>query len=88
MENIGAIFDFFFFLYIYIYNSTGDLWEFKQKIAGQTGGDCTKIIKINVPLKYLKIVWGTLEMPLIYCEINLIVTWSTNCVISLGTAEN
>ena len=24
-------------------------------------------------------------MPLIYCEINLIVTWSTDCVISAAT---
>ena len=79
MENIGAIFDFF-------YNSTDDLLEFKQRIAGQTGVDCTKSIKINIPLKYL--FWATLEMPLIYCEINLLVNWSINCVISLGTAEN
>ena len=34
-----------------------------------------------VPLKYLSNFLRTLEMPLINCEINLVLTWSTNCVI-------
>ena len=35
-----------------------------------------------VPLKYLSKFWRTLELQLINCEINLILTWSANCVIS------
>ena len=34
------------------------------------------------PLKYLGNFWRTLEISLINCEINLILTWSANCVIS------
>ena len=34
-----------------------------------------------VSLKYLSNVWKTLEMPSINSEINLILTWSANCVI-------
>ena len=34
-----------------------------------------------VPLKYLSNFWRTLEMPLINCEVNLILTWPENCVI-------
>ena len=34
-----------------------------------------------VPLKYLSNFWRTLEMALINCEVNLILIWSTNCVI-------
>ena len=34
-----------------------------------------------VPLKYLSNFWRTVEMPLINCEINLILTWSSTCVI-------
>ena len=30
----------------------------------------TEYIEIAVPLKYLSNFWGTLEMPLINCEIN------------------
>ena len=33
------------------------------------------------PLKYLSNFWRTLEMPLINCEIELILTRSRNCVI-------
>ena len=35
-----------------------------------------------VPLKYLGNFWGTLGIPLIYCEINLILTWSDKCILS------
>ena len=35
-----------------------------------------------VPLKYLSNFWRTLEMSLINCEINLILTWSSTCVIT------
>ena len=34
-----------------------------------------------VPLKYLSNLWRTLEMPLINCEVELILNWSANCVI-------
>ena len=38
-----------------------------------------------VPLKYLSNFWRTLEMPLINCEVNLILTWSSTCVITTST---
>ena len=50
-------------------------------MTGQTGDDGTKNVEIMVPLKCLSNFWRTLEIPLINCEINLILTWSTNCVI-------
>ena len=34
-----------------------------------------------VPLKCLSNFWRTLEMPLINCEVNLILTWSSTCVL-------
>ena len=40
-----------------------------------------KNVKI-MALKFLSNFGRTLEMPLINCEINLILTWSANCVIS------
>ena len=39
-------------------------------------------VEIIVPLKYLSNFWRTLEMPLINCEVNLILTWSSTCVIT------
>ena len=47
----------------------------KIKIKGNALADGnTKDVEINVPLKYLGNVWKTLEMSLINCEINLILT--------------
>ena len=60
----------------------------KVKIAGKTPDDeNTKDVEIIVPLKHLSNFWRTLEMPLINCEINLILTWSKNCVITNSTGE-
>ena len=38
-------------------------------------------------LKYLGNFWRTLEMPLINCEIDLILTWSTDCVTSSAAGK-
>ena len=58
------------------------LFKFKQKITGSTGDYGTNTVQILVPVKYLSNFWRTLEMPLINCKINLILTWSVNCVVS------
>ena len=41
-----------------------------------------------VPLKCLSNFWRTLEMPLINCEVELILTWSSNCVIIYTDVAN
>ena len=41
-----------------------------------------------VPLKYLSNFWRTLEMPLINCEVNLILTWSSTCVLIATNIPN
>ena len=69
-------------------NNLTDSFNFKAKITGQTGDDGTKDVEIMVPLKYLSNFWRTLEMPLINCEVNLILKWSSTCVIvSTGDAN-
>ena len=65
-----------------------DSFNSKAKIAGQTGGNGTKGVQIMVPLKYLSNFWRALEMSLINCEINLILTWSANCVIVYTNVAN
>ena len=60
----------------------------KIKITGKTPADGnTNDVEILVPLKYLSHFWRTLEMPLINCEVELILTWSKYCVISSPTGE-
>ena len=62
-------------------NNLTSLFNFKAKMTGQTGDDGTKNFEIMVLLKSLSTFWRTLEMSLINCEINLILTWPTICVI-------
>ena len=50
-------------------------------IAGQTDNNGRMNVEIMVPLKYLSNFWRSLEMRLIDCEVNLILTWSANCII-------
>ena len=52
------------------------------KLTGKTVTGGTKDVEIVVPLKYLSNFWRTLEMLLINCEINLILTWSSKCMLS------
>ena len=60
----------------------------KTKITEKTpAAGNTKNVEIIVPLKYLGNFWRTLEMPLVVCEVNLILTSSKNCVISSATGE-
>ena len=68
--------------------NTTDSFKFKAKITGQTGDDGTKDVEIMVPLKYLSNFWRTLEMPLINCEVNLILTWSSTCVLIATNIPN
>ena len=54
-----------------------DSKSFKSKImiTGKTSNNNNeKDVEIMVPLKYLSNFWKTLEMPLINCEVNLILT--------------
>ena len=41
-----------------------------------------------VPLSYLSVFWRSLELPLINCEFNLILTWYANCVIVSTNVAN
>ena len=46
------------------------------------GNNTDKKVEIVVLLKYLSRFWRTSDIPLINCEINLILTWSENYVIT------
>ena len=59
---------------------TSASFKFKQKITGVTGDNATKNVEIMVSLKYLSNFWGTFEIPLLNCEINLILVWQM-CII-------
>ena len=57
-------------------------------MTGQTGDDGTKNVEIMVALKYLSYFWRNLEMLLINCEVNLVLTWVTDCAIVSTNVAN
>ena len=68
--------------------NTTDSFKFKTNITVQTNDDGEiNEVEIMVPLKYLSNLWKTLEMPLIICEIELILKWSENCVVIILTMQ-
>ena len=81
VDNNNAIVDF-------TENNLTDLFNFKVKMTGQTGTDGTKSVEIIVFLSYLGVFWRSFKLPLINCEVNLILTPSTNCVIFCTNVAN
>ena len=66
-----------------------DSFNSKAKITGQTDNDGEiDSFEIMIPLKYVSNFWRTLEMPLINCEVDLILNWSANCVIVYTNIAN
>ena len=66
-----------------------DSFNSKVKITDQTNDDGEiDNVEIMLPLKYLSNYWRTLEMPLINSEVNLVLTWSGNCVIVSTNVAN
>ena len=69
-------------------NNLTNSFNFKVKFTGQTENNGTKDVEIIVPLKHLSNFWRTLEMPLINCEVSLILTWSSTCVLIATNIPN
>ena len=44
---------------------------YREKIIGQAGNNRSKDVQIMAPLKYLRIFWGSFEMPIINCWIDI-----------------
>ena len=72
---------------------TGNTYNVDEKITGDDGNevdnpkyDTNKVGKneteVVIPLKHLSNFWRSLNIPLINCEVELILTWSKNCVLA------
>ena len=76
---------------IIVFNGTNatDSFNSKVKITGQTDNDGEiHNVQIMVALKYLRNFWKIVEMSLINCEVNRILTSSANCVILYTDVAN
>ena len=75
-------------------SSNSESFKYKTSITGNTynigageeGYDANKVGKneteVVIPLKHLSNFWRTLNIPLINCEIELILTWSKNFALA------
>ena len=81
-------------------SSNSESVKHKTSITGNTynvgavnaGYDANKVGKnkteVVIPLKHLSNFWKSLNISLINCEIELILTWSENCILADITAAN
>ena len=73
----------------FIATNTTDSFNFKTKITGQTNNNGEiNAVEIMVSLKDLSNFWRTLELFLVNCEVEIILTWSENCVIISTNVAN
>ena len=57
-------------------------FDYKSKIAGTLAANVLeKEVTIAIPLKYLGDFWRSLDIPLINCEITLVLFWYKECVL-------
>ena len=56
-------------------------FKLKSRFLNKADNTGTLNVKLAAPLNYLSNFWKTFEMSLIYCEMDLILTWSANCII-------
>ena len=64
-------------------------FDYKAKIVGSlTAGESGKDVEIAIPLKYLGNFRRSLDIPLINCEITLILSWYEKCVLVVKVFRN
>ena len=65
-------------------------FKYKSSILGKTPEDNDSLTnaKVVALLKHLSNFWRALNIPLINCEVELILTWSKNCVLADMTRRN
>ena len=57
-------------------------------MTDQTGDDGTKNVEIRTPLQHVSNFFRALELPLVNCQLNLILAWFTNFVIVSTNVAN
>ena len=63
------------------------LFKLQSIFTNNTVSNGTVDVEIDLPLKYLGNLWRTPELSLDNCEINLILTWPENYIVSKADSE-
>ena len=59
-----------------------------ENIVAEGANGILKYAAIAVPIKYVSNFWRPLEMPLIYCKVQLKLKWTKYCVLATSGADN
>ena len=65
-------------------SSYSESFKYNTSIVGKTpeNNDLLTNAKVVIPLKHLSNFWSALNIPFINSEVELILTWSKNCVLA------
>ena len=71
-------------------SSNSESFKYKANIVGKTpeNNDSLTKAKVVIPLKHLSNFWKSLNIPLINCQVELILNWSKNRVLADMTTRN
>ena len=68
--------------------TNSESFKYKASIVGKTlNNDSLTNAEVVVPFKHLSNFCRSLDMPLINCEIEIVLTWSKNCVLADMTVD-
>ena len=69
-------------------SANSESFECKTSIVGKTlNNDSLTDAEVVVPLKHLSNFWRSLNIPLINCEVEIILTWTKNCALADMTVD-
>ena len=70
-------------------STNSESFKYKTSILGKTpqNNDSLTNAEVVIPLKHLSNFWKNLNILLINCEVELILTWSKNCVLADMTVD-
>ena len=70
-------------------SSNSESFKYETSIVGKTPENNYSLTgaKVVIPLKHLSNFWRSLNISLINCEVELILTWSKNCVVAYRTVN-
>ena len=71
-------------------STNSESFKYKKSIVEKTpqDNDSSTNAEVVIPLKYLSNFWKNLNIPLINCEVEIILTWTKSCVLADMTTRD
>ena len=84
IKNTGSLWNYYRDESNDLLSTNSESFKYKTSIVGKTpqNNDSLTNAEVVIPLKYLSNLWRSLDIPFANCELELILTWSKNCVLA------